>query len=109
MHTCGVRAFRTRYRKAVAGILILDVVGTIVATLLGYRFGRNTLVRCRRGHLFTTIWIPGASFKSLRLGWWRGQWCPVGEHWSIVVPVRETDLTPDEALAAHGIKDIRIP
>jgi hypothetical protein len=26
-------------------------------------------VRCRRGHLFTAIWIPGISFKAVRLGW----------------------------------------
>ena len=44
----------------------------------GYRFGTRTVVRCRQGHLFTTVWIPGASLKSLRLGWWRWQYCPVG-------------------------------
>ena len=29
--------------------------------------GRNVVVRCRQGHLFTTIWIPGGSLKALRL------------------------------------------
>jgi hypothetical protein len=85
------------------------VVGTIVARWRGYRFGPNLVVRCRRGHLFTTIWIPGISFKSLRLGWWRYQRCPVGKHWSIVTPVRERDLAETERRVALDHRDIRIP
>ena len=69
-------------------VVVINVVGTVVARFLGYRVGGNTVVRCRRGHLFTTLWIPGASMKSIRLGWWRVQRCPVGNHWSLVVPVR---------------------
>ena len=49
------------------------VVGTIVATRAGYRVGRNSFVRCRAGHLFTTTWIPGGSLKAIRLGLWRIQ------------------------------------
>src|SRR5690242_19029254 len=44
------------------------------------QLGPHVLVRCRAGHLFTTIWLPGASMKSLRLGPWRVQRCPVGHH-----------------------------
>ena len=76
---------------------------------LGYPVAGNVVVRCRDGHLFTTIWIPGASFKSFRLGWWRLQRCPVGGHWSLVTPVRRTDLTPEEQRFADASKDIRIP
>ena len=96
-------------RKALAAAVVVNVVGTIVARLLGYRVGGNTIVRCRRGHLFTTLWIPGASLKSIRLGWWRIQRCPVGNHWSIVVPVREADLSRRQRRSAHEIHDVRIP
>ncbi len=77
--------------------------------LRGYRMGGNIVVRCREGHLFTTIWVPGASLKSVRLGWWRFQRCPVGKHWSIVTPVKESDLTEEEKLIANENKDVRIP
>jgi hypothetical protein len=89
--------------------LLVNVAGTITARLLGYRVGGNTVVRCRRGHFFTTIWIPGVSLKSVRLGWWRIQRCPVGGHWSIVVPVREADLSKRERRTAQETRDIRIP
>jgi hypothetical protein len=69
----------------------------------------TVVVRCRAGHLFTTIWIPGASLKSVRLGWWRFQRCPVGSHWSLVTPVRESDLTEAERRLAYEHKDSRIP
>jgi hypothetical protein len=76
----------------------------------GYRIvGGNVVVRCRQGHLFTTIWIPAASVKSLRLGWWRLQRCPVGGHWSIVTLVRQADLSEDDRRFAREHEDIRIP
>ena len=53
----------------------------------GQGFGGRVAVRCRDGHVFTTLWIPGASVTSLRLGPWRYQRCPVGQHWSLVTPV----------------------
>jgi hypothetical protein len=77
--------------------------------LRGYRIGGNLVVRCRRGHLFTTIWIPGVSVKSLRIGWWRVQRCPVGKHWSIVTPVKESALSDAEKQLATVYKDIRVP
>jgi hypothetical protein len=75
----------------------------------GYRTGGNVIVRCRRGHLFTTIWLPAVSVKSLRLGVWRLQRCPVGNHWSLVTPVRRDALTADERQAAAATRDIRLP
>ena len=77
--------------------------------LRGYRLAGNVVVRCRKGHLFTTIWVPGASLKSVRLGWWRFQRCPVGRHWSFVTPVRRSGLTDDQRRTAGETKDIRIP
>lgn len=90
---------------AVAAIL-LEAIGM---RLRGYRFGRNVVVRCRQGHVFTTIWIPGASLKSLKLGWWRFQRCPVGRHWSLVTPVRESELTEEQKRVAREHHDIPIP
>jgi hypothetical protein len=73
------------------------------------RFGGRVPVRCRAGHLFTTIWIPGGSLKAVRLGWWRLQRCPVGGHWSIVTPLRRSELTDEEARQAAETRDVRIP
>ena len=67
------------------------------------------MVRCRSGHLFTTIWIPGASLKSIRVGWWRFQRCPVGRHWSWVTPIQESTLTEDERRGAREHRDTSIP
>jgi hypothetical protein len=95
--------------KILVLLIVLDVLGTLLARARGYRFGRNTLVRCHSGHLFTTIWIPGGSLKALRLGWWRVQFCPVGRHWSTVTPVKEGDLSVREKRSARRHKDIPIP
>jgi hypothetical protein len=59
--------------------------------------------------VFRTIWVPGASLKAIRLGWWRIQRCPVGKHWSIVSPVKESDMSLRERLSARRHQDLRIP
>jgi hypothetical protein len=81
----------------------------ILARALGYRLGWNTVVRCRRGHLFTTIWIPGVKLKALDLGVARVQRCPVGRHWTLVTPVRESTLTNRARRRARAHRDVRIP
>ena len=93
---------------AVALVAVL-VVQTIVLRRRGYKVGGRTVVRCRRGHLFTTLWVPGASLKAVRLGWVRYQRCPVGRHWSLVVPVKEADLTEEERAQAAEHRDASIP
>lgn len=85
------------------------VAGTIILTRQGYKFGKDTVVRCRQGHVFTTVWIPGASVKSLRLGFWRIQWCPVGGHIDLVRPVKDASLTPAERSFAASHRDVPIP
>ena len=75
----------------------------------GYPMGGNLVVRCRDDHLFTTLWIPGVSVKAVRLGWWRIQRCPVGAHWSIVRPVKASELTEDEERLARARHDFRLP
>jgi hypothetical protein len=99
---------RNRRRVVVIGVLAM-LAGTVIARRRGYPIGVNTPVRCHQGHLFTTIWIPGLSIKSIRLGWWRVQRCPVGQHWALVRPVRPADLGEAELgeLAAHH--DVRVP
>ena len=47
--------------------------------------------------------------KAARLGWWRFQRCPVGRHWTLVTPVRESELTEDELRIARETRDVRIP
>jgi hypothetical protein len=100
---------RTRDRSLVGAIVAAYVVGTLIARRRGYTVGGNVVVRCRQGHLFTTIWLPGASLKSIRLGWARIQRCPVGRHWSLVVPVKEANLTDADRRAAAASRDVRVP
>ncbi len=101
---------KRRIRRRLVVLLVLAYVGgTVVARRLGYGIGGTTFVRCRHGHVFTTLWIPGISLKSVRLGWWRVQRCPVGPHWSVVVPVRERDLGDAERAEAIAHHDVRIP
>jgi hypothetical protein len=95
--------------RPVTIVVVAIVVWTVAMRFRGYRIGGNVVVRCRQGHLFTTIWVPGASLKSIRLGWWRFQRCPVGHHWSLVTPVKESELSDDEKRLASEHKDIRIP
>jgi hypothetical protein len=97
-------------RRAIAVAVAGLVLATLVGRRLGYSgLGGNTVVRCRRGHLFTTIWIPGASLKSIRLGPARFQRCPVGRHWSLVVPVKDGALNDAEKREAAEHRDVRIP
>jgi hypothetical protein len=99
---------RSRRRRTLI-ILAATLLESVAMWLRGYPVGGNLVVRCRQRHLFRTLEIPGASLKALRLGWRRVQRCPVGEHWSIVTPVREADLTRRELRAADRHRDIRIP
>jgi hypothetical protein len=105
----GRSRWRRRKRALWIGAIAGNVVGTIIARSRGYAIGLHTLVRCRDGHVFTTIWLPGVSVKALRLGWWRVQHCPVGRHWTVVRPVRELDLSDSELRSARENRDLRLP
>ena len=77
------------------------VVVNVAVQRRGYSIPGKTIVRCSRGHLFTTTWIEGGSLKAIRLGpLTRYQRCPVGGHWSIVHPVKDEDLTDEERRTA---------
>lgn len=97
---------RRRAGRIAVATMLLEAGGLWLRTR---RVGGNVIVRCRVGHVYTTIWIPAASVKSLRLIWWRFQYCPVGRHWSLVTPVNESDLTEDEQRSAREHRDIRLP
>src|SRR6266702_4443146 len=99
-------------RRVVRTVLISAsaiAAATLIGRRLGYKLGTSTIVRCRQGHLFTTIWIPGVKLKEVDLLVARVQRCPVGQHWSLVVPVREADLTEEERQFARDHHDVRIP
>ena len=98
-------------RRVVLLIALASVVveAVVVTQRRGHLLGARTIVRCREGHFFTTLWVPGASFKAVRLGWWRIQRCPVGGHWALVTPVQESELTDAERDQALAHPDIRIP
>jgi hypothetical protein len=95
----------------VVGIAVLVVVGVLVVVQnlrmrrRGYAIPGETVVRCARGHLFTTTWIEGGSLKAVRLGaTTRYQYCPVCRRFAVIHPVKEADVTDDmraEAAAAH--------
>ena len=105
----GAESTRSAHRRPALMAIAAVAVEIVTLRRRGYRLGGNVVVRCRQGHLFTTIWLPAASLKSLRLGPRRLQRCPVGHHWSIVKPVRESDLTEEERRSAREHRDIRIP
>jgi hypothetical protein len=100
---------RKRRLVLTGGVLSGYAIATAIAVSRGYKFGRNVPVRCRDGHVFSTVWIPGASVKALRLGPWRAQWCPVGRHFTLVTLLKDADLTEAERSSAAGHHDIAVP
>jgi hypothetical protein len=61
------RERRKRRRLWLLGVASV-VAEPLAMKLRGYPIGGKLIVRCRQGHLFTTFWLPGVSFTSLRLG-----------------------------------------
>ena len=101
---------RSRTRRCVTlGVVVFYVVATVLARRRGYSgLGGRTRVRCRDGHVFRTIWVPGVSVTSLRLGWYRFQYCPVGRHWTLVHPIKDSDVDDVDARAPL-LDDIGLP
>jgi hypothetical protein len=95
--------------------LVLVIVAAIAVRIArmprakGYRYGRDVFVRCRDGHLFMTTWVPMVSFKAIRLGLVRVQYCPVGDHVTAVRLMRDEDLTPAERLEGSRHRDNGVP
>jgi hypothetical protein len=80
-------------------------VGSIRSMFERYK----TVVRCDRGHLYTTIWMPLVSIKAIRLGNARLQRCPVGGHWANTRKVNPEELSPEQAAEAAAVHDARVP
>src|SRR4051794_31000525 len=98
-----------RRRRAIRFSAISLAIEAVSLRMRSGRLAGSVVVRCHSGHLYTTIWIPGGSLKAVRLGPWRVQRCPVGRHWSIVTPVKESELGRRERRAAREVRDLRIP
>lgn len=74
----------------------------------GMTFGKNVVVRCSSGHMYTTIWIPGVSLKAVRWGSRRIQFCPEGKHWAMTRQVFGAELNPEVIQQAQQVHDVRI-
>lgn len=65
----------------------------------------DRIVRCSKGHLYTTKWVPLFSLTAVRLGpYKRFARCPVGHHWGVVETVDPSTLSEkelDEARRHH--------
>jgi hypothetical protein len=103
-----VKARRSKRRRRLL-LIAATLAEPLAMRARGYPIGGNLIVRCRQGHLFTTLWIPGVSLKALRMGWLRLQWCPVGKHWTLVTPVRSSELTARDKRLGHSQHDLRLP
>jgi hypothetical protein len=90
-------------------VVVVLIAIIVVSRRRGYPGGGMVVVRCNQGHLFTTMWVPLASFKAIRLGGVRLQRCPVGNHLAFVTRVRPEDLTEEERLFAEQHRDLPIP
>ncbi len=96
-------------RRGLAVVVAAVAAETAVVWRRAGRPGGWLVVRCRDGHRFTTLWIPGVSVKSVRLGLWRLQRCPVGRHVTLVTPERPAALDDKQRSAALAIRDVRLP
>jgi hypothetical protein len=85
-------------------VVVIVVVENVVVRRKGYAIPGRTVVRCNKGHLFTTTWVEGGSLKAIRFGpLIRYQRCPVGNHWGIVHPVKDEDLTDEQRRIAANL------
>ena len=108
-------ASRPWLAAAVPGLVFAGVmvVAAVTFSVVAPRFRRvreafDVIVRCRDGHLYTTLWMPLGSLKAVRLGVGRYQRCPVGHHWSIVTPVDPGTLSDREVRAARNRHDAAV-
>ena len=89
----------------VIAALVAFAAGAVIARRRGYTRPGEVVARCRRGHLFTTEWTARASRHRIDLGWARIQRCPVGDHLTLIVPVKDSDLSPEQKRQAREHRD----
>ena len=98
-----------RPRRNWVAPLTLAFAGAVVAPRFGpVRRALDTVVVCSSDHLFTTLWFRLGSFKAIRLGRRRVQWCPVGRHVSVVQRAEQSALSPEDLEEAHAHHDLLI-
>jgi hypothetical protein len=79
---------------ALVVLVAVVIAANVVVRRKGYAIPGRTAVRCSKGHLFRTTWIEGGSLRAVRLGpFTRYQRCLIGNHWGVVHPVKDADLT----------------
>jgi hypothetical protein len=90
-------------------VIVAAIVAFVAGAFLARRKTRarpeQTYARCRRGHLFVTMWGGRGSFRMLDLGWARIQRCPVGDHLTLVYPVDESGLSAEQKKQAKKYRD----
>ena len=88
-HPSSLASDQTQLIIVMVGVLIILAIIGVTAVMLGrrgsggdgYSADRDVIVRCRDGHLFTTIWIPFMSLKAIRFGPVRFQYGFVNLKW----------------------------
>jgi hypothetical protein len=53
----------------------------------------SEIVRCSQGAYYESLWVPLISFKSIRLGSYRLQKCPVHGKWELATIVPEDEIS----------------
>ncbi len=91
-------------------IFVAALLAFVAGVVIARRKGCNTrtgqvVARCRKGHLFTTVWNAPPSVHRIDLGWARIQRCPVGNHLTLVVMVKDSELTAEERRIAKETRD----
>ena len=83
-------------RDVILALLVVIAVATLVVVLaqwLGRQMSTDTrfqvLARCLDGHVFETTFLPIFLLPVPRVGLVQFRFCPVGQHWTFVVPVRD--------------------
>ncbi len=92
----------------VSGWILLFTIPALMLSIRGMKVGKDVPVRCTGGHYYSTIWIPGISFKAARFARRRYQYCPVGKHWAMTRQLFEDEKTPEIFEMAARIHDKRI-
>jgi hypothetical protein len=90
-------------------VVVVLVARVVVARRAGYKIGGTTVVRCSKGHIFMTTWVPRGHSRRSRLGLVRFRYCPVGHRWALVTPINEADLTDEAKRLAAENRDTRLP
>lgn len=69
----------------------------------------RTIVQCAQGALYSSIWWPLVSVKSVRMGSQRLQRCPVHRRWEKTVQVDGAGLSAAEIAEAEAVTDWPVP